>query len=73
MGQWSANTNAFPSHTLAERWNGTSWVVQRSSNPAGASLNSLAAVDCTSPLSCEAVGSSYNAGVFTTLVESYKG
>jgi hypothetical protein len=73
VGNWSANANAFPSSTLAERWNGTGWVVQPTPNPAGAKLNSLAAVDCTSPASCEAVGSSYNAGVFTTLVESYTG
>jgi len=73
VGYWSANTDAFPSHTLAERWNGSSWVVQPSPNPTGASLNSLAAVDCPSPMSCVAVGGSYNDGAFTTLVESYRG
>lgn len=42
--------------TLAERWNGTSWAVQRTPNPAGANVNVLYDVSCTSPDACMAVG-----------------
>jgi hypothetical protein len=38
---------------LAERWNGTSWAIQSTPNPAGATLNS---VSCTSATACTAVG-----------------
>jgi hypothetical protein len=73
VGDWSSNTNGFPSSTLAEHWNGTGWVVQSTPNPVGAMLNSLVGVDCLSAVSCEAVGSAYIDGVFMSLVESYVG
>ena len=43
--------------TLAERWNGTSWSIQPTPNPAGAADSSLSAVSCTSADACTAVGS----------------
>jgi hypothetical protein len=43
--------------TLAETWNGTEWTIQSSSNAAGAKLNSLAGVSCTSSIACTAIGS----------------
>lgn len=43
--------------TLAERWNGTRWVVQTSPNPPAAVSASLAGVSCTSSIACFAVGS----------------
>jgi hypothetical protein len=42
--------------TLAERSNGTSWSIQTTPNPAGASGSQLNAVTCTSSTVCEAVG-----------------
>ena len=41
--------------TLAERWNGSTWTVQTTVNPAGGE-DSLGGVSCTSATSCEAVG-----------------
>jgi hypothetical protein len=48
---------------LAERWNGTTWQIQPTPNPApGNGLGmSLAGVSCVSTLFCEAVGSSSSA------------
>ena len=42
--------------TLAERWNGTKWVIQNSPNPAHASDSIPRAVSCTSAEVCIAVG-----------------
>ena len=44
-----------PHRTLAERWNGTSWSVQRTPNALGA----LVAVSCTSGRACMAVGNGF--------------
>jgi hypothetical protein len=44
--------------TLAERWNGTSWRIQATRGPAGASYADLAAVSCSSARACTAVASS---------------
>ncbi len=42
--------------TLAERWNGTTWRIQRTPNPAGARGSFLNGVSCASPSACTAVG-----------------
>jgi hypothetical protein len=45
--------------TLAERWNGTSWTIQRTPNPSGAqSFSALSGVSCTARDACEASGAS---------------
>ena len=44
------------SATLAERWNGTTWTIQATPNPAGASGSELGAVSCTSARACTAAG-----------------
>lgn len=60
--------------TLAERWNGTSWSIQRTSNPAGATSSSLLGVSCASLRSCTAVGSFTNrTGDEATLAERWNG
>ncbi len=62
--------------TLAERWNGTTWSVQATPNPTGATSSSLDAVFCTAADACEAVGSSNSADdsfVDTTLAEVWNG
>jgi sugar lactone lactonase YvrE len=42
--------------TLAEHWNGTSWEMQASENPSGASRSQFNGVSCTSTTNCVAVG-----------------
>ena len=44
--------------TLAERWDGTTWSIQPTPNPATPPRSALAAVSCTSASACTAVGSS---------------
>jgi hypothetical protein len=41
---------------LAEYWNGSTWAIQATPNPAGATETDLSGVSCTSPVSCTAVG-----------------
>jgi hypothetical protein len=43
--------------TLAERWNGTRWSIERTLDPGGSVGSSLAGVSCTSTATCTAVGS----------------
>jgi hypothetical protein len=60
--------------TLAERWNGTGWVMTTTPNPAGATSSGLQAVSCTSASACTAVGSYKNTvGTILTLVERWNG
>ncbi len=54
--------------TLAEYWNGTTWVVQSSPNAAGA-YNVLESVSCTSSTACTAVGGLLKA----TITERWNG
>ena len=42
--------------TLAEGWNGTTWTLQTTGNPSGASDSLLRGVSCSAPDDCEAVG-----------------
>ncbi len=57
---------------LVERWDGTSWTIQPTPNPVGASSNSLEGVSCTSTTACTAVGGFVNrAGTAITLAERY--
>ena len=58
--------------TLVERWNGTTWSIVASPNPAGATRAELQSVSCPSISSCVAVGHS-GAGTFRTLVEHWNG
>jgi hypothetical protein len=50
--------------TLAEAWNGTSWRVQATPNPAGSLGSGLAGVSCPSPGACTAAGSWQPSGTF---------
>src|SRR5205807_9797035 len=63
--------------TLAERWNGSSWAIQSTPNPAGAKASVLSGVACPSTTLCTAVGyasaSSYRSGVGSTLAERWNG
>ena len=61
--------------TLAEAWNGTSWSVESTPNPAGTTNAELNAVSCSSPSACTAVGFYFQnaTGATFTLVETWNG
>jgi hypothetical protein len=68
VGQYLAPT-AVP--TLAEQWNGTTWQIQPTPNPASATDSYLASVSCLSASACRAAGAAFFAGpVKRTLVEA---
>src|SRR5262249_33156250 len=53
--------------TLVERWNGTTWSTQTSTNPASGSAESaMLAVSCSSSTSCLTVGTANNAPLAET-------
>jgi hypothetical protein len=60
--------------TLAERWNGGSWEIEPTPNPAGAPISNLHSVSCPQPQACMAVGS-YETPAFNdlTLAERWDG
>ena len=60
---------------LAERWNGRSWRIQATPNPAEPAIG-LYGVSCDSAISCTAVGSYYTGGAtefFFSLAEHWQG
>jgi hypothetical protein len=56
-------------HTVAERWNGTTWRIQATPNPPKAQFANLPGLACTGPSACLAVGSSDQG----TLAERWNG
>jgi hypothetical protein len=57
VGYFSDNVSTTAGPSLAEAWNGTSWTVQPTPNPAGSAyITSLNAVSCVSAAFCEAGG-----------------
>ncbi len=60
--------------TLAERWDGTSWSIQASANPAGALTAVLFGVSCPAATFCVAVGNYQNrTGRHTMFAEAWNG
>jgi len=60
--------------TLAEAWNGKTWVVEPTPNaPNGGQPSSLAGVSCTSATACTAVGGYTNSPDDLTLAEAWNG
>ena len=61
--------------TLAEAWNGTSWSIESTPDPAGTTNAQLNAVSCSSPSACTAVGDYYqnSTGANLTLAETWNG
>src|SRR5919201_345683 len=59
--------------TIAERWNGTSWTIQSTPNPAGATATQLDSISCVSTTACVAVGHSAGSTTTTTLAERWNG
>jgi hypothetical protein len=67
-GSWVSGGGG-SNQTLAEVWNGTSWSIQGTPNPSGASFSAFFGVSCRGT-ACHGVGWSRNAfGVDTTLSE----
>ncbi len=66
----SATTATDISSTLAERWNGTSWAIQPTPNPAGATLTVLDGVSCPAAAHCTATGQNFAGTGTTTLAEA---
>ena len=72
---WAVGTyyTGFVSHTLIERWDGTSWAIIASPNTSPTQSNLLQGVTCVSASNCWAVGY-YNTGsVHQTLIERWDG
>ena len=59
--------------TLAEAWDGTSWTVLPTPDPAGSPDTELAGVSCPTTDECVAVGSAVAAGAVTAFAESWDG
>jgi hypothetical protein len=59
--------------TLAEVWNGSSWTVQTTPNPTGATASYLFGVSCTSTTFCTAVGINSSTTGSTPIAEGWNG
>jgi hypothetical protein len=59
--------------TLAERWNGTEWVIQTTPNPVGSENTVFQNVSCAGASSCVAVGDWLNSRRWSTLAQSWNG
>lgn len=66
VGDWKVSGGS--TQTLAEKWDGTSWSIQGTPNPVGASFSSLLGVSCLES-SCMGVGWSTSGTTDTTLSE----
>jgi hypothetical protein len=63
-----------PTKTLAERWNGTTWAIQPTPNPAGSPTADLRGVSCSSATACTAVGDYVNSSFsLVPLAERWNG
>lgn len=59
--------------TLVEHWDGATWSVVTSPNPAGTTSSGLSGVSCPSATSCNAVGEYMNGSIGSTLAEHWNG
>jgi hypothetical protein len=72
VGTYHSSSGTFL--TLAERWNGTTWAIQASPNPNGATGSILNGVSCASATACTATGYYTNSGgTNLTLAERWNG
>jgi hypothetical protein len=71
VGWYQNSTNAHV--TLADRWNGTEWVVQSTPNPEGGTEDKLQGVSCASSTACIAVGHYTKSGTSMNLAEGWNG
>jgi hypothetical protein len=70
VGSYTTGAGTFP---LAESWNGSGWSVQTTASPPGQNNSQLNGISCTSPTSCEAVGTIQPATGTLSLAESLSG
>ncbi|HEV2371234.1 MAG TPA: hypothetical protein VGS19_03615 [Streptosporangiaceae bacterium] len=70
VGNYTSGSNTV---TLAEAWNGSTWSVQSTANPAGTKSAILNRVVCTSASACIAVGDSTTGTTTSTLAEAWNG
>jgi peptidoglycan hydrolase-like protein with peptidoglycan-binding domain len=67
-------TRAGTAVTLAERWNGARWSIQRTANPTGTTFSELVDVSGSSPTACTATGDYISrAGTGLPLTERWNG
>ena len=59
--------------SLAEHWNGSTWAMQNTPNPPGATVSSIAGVSCVSAGNCIAVGGSGGTNPEVPLAEHWNG
>ncbi len=72
VGSYLSSASEFV--TLAERWNGKTWTIEATPNPAGATAAHFYGVSCTAVRACTAVGSYLSsASKLATLAESWNG
>ncbi|HEU5106292.1 MAG TPA: hypothetical protein VFU11_10670 [Solirubrobacterales bacterium] len=71
VGGWKKS--AGEQFTLAYRYNGSTWTLQSTPNPAGATESVFQDVSCATETSCTAAGSSIGSGSTQTLVEKWNG
>ncbi len=69
VGDSAGNLNDYPTATLAEVWDGTTWRILDTPDPAGAS-SALLGVSCVEPSTCVAVGNAFAGKMGSTLVET---
>ena len=70
VGNYTDSTGT--QRTLAERWNGTTWSIEKTPNPAGATASGLSGVSCTAATACTAVGEfTDSSGTQQTLAEAW--
>ncbi len=61
--------NGSGTFSLVESWNGTSWSIQTTPNPSGASESMFKGISCNVVTACIAVGSSVKSGTRTSMAE----
>jgi hypothetical protein len=73
VGRYRNSSNLYV--TLAERWNGTAWLIQSTPNPSEAPGSVLNGVSCSSSEACIAVGSYGlgSGGTYKSLAERWDG
>ncbi|MFZ0666945.1 MAG: hypothetical protein WAM97_14430 [Acidimicrobiales bacterium] len=59
--------------SLAESWNGTSWSIETTPDPANSLQTMADAVSCSSPTACTAVGQNVESGATVPLVLNWNG
>jgi hypothetical protein len=73
VGSSSNPGSGRPAKTIAERWDGRRWSIQRTLSPDGAVSSRLSGVSCTSAAACTAVGTAVFARSQAPLVEHWNG